>query len=1274
MAKKVESQLVISARDLGTKKLRELAAAFRQIRQEQKDTANVTDRTAVTMAELRTTISQLEVVMKQIDQRRALVDSFEAAQVAVQKANQRLTEAKAALAAYQAELKQTGASGREASAKITALGRGVTSAENALERATRNADKLGAEIKALGLDSAESQQQLRRLGAVTERALREATLAADALPRQQRAYREELKQTEAAQREVAARQKEVAAEVERRSKETARLTAIETAELKKQAEELDRIAQKRRDVQVAFARDRLQRERQVTSGFGAFSTNADKVAALRREQDEIQRSIALQQRADAVEARLAARKAQTTGILSRLGAAYRAATGAVQQNATAQERAANAAKRAADAQRTALSLTQRVRGQVLSLISAYVGVFGVINLARRSIEASNARIALNTRLLVANGDDARLAAADYKFLRAEADRLGFSLNDLGGVYSKVAIAGRSAGLEAKEVQTIFSSFAEVARVNNLSTEETGRVFRALEQILSKGKVQAEELRGQLGDVLPGAATIFARALGVTTAELDKLLEKGAISSRSLVQFANTYRQQVAGQLPNATKTLNAELGRLQTAWQDFLILISEGGLAEAVRDVAEELQKFFKSAEGKQAAKDIAQLFRLIGDGVLYLLRNVKTILPVIKGFFVILGASVVLKFASDIAVTAAAFVTLTKNLGPATKALTTFFTVLNGGTAAGGASSLLRFLKNPIFLVAAASIGALAYEYKKYQDAVDAAKQPTDAMRKALEDLENARGPDEINAARRRVEHLAREARARLDTAKAVIAQAEANLALVKSTTGPRGEPGEQAARASQQAIMERRLAEARAVLAQAENDIKEYNRKILGFGRGIRGGGAPMAESFDRSSGGTDPALDPNADKDALEKRKRLEEQANELALELYRARLQQQLQLDEDNLEARLELVRAEYEEQLRQARQLRDELAANKLDTSSVDASIAEIERQREIALNEERRLAIVRQRKTLEEESAKVIEERQNEINRLIDERERKLDEIERRRELGQLTDLEARRAAGETELYYQDLVLSKVQALRDLLTSIASGDAKLSKALGIDELLAKLDEIPSKVEAINPVIAQANQLRDQFAQGAAESFAVLAQGIAGVIRGVNSFGDAIRGAWDSFRNFAADFLIQIGQMIIKQAILNRLQEAAKSSGGSGGFFGLLANAVLGTMHTGGIAGRQAKTRSLSPLSILMADRYHTGGVVGLGPDEVPIIAKRGEEMLTEEDPRHRANGGMSKQPIQVINMVDSGSVLSAGFDTPQGKNAFFNFIRANKAAFNAIVK
>jgi len=52
--------------------------------------------------------------------------------------------------------------------------------------------------------------------------------------------------------------------------------------------------------------------------------------------------------------------------------------------------------------------------------------------------------------------------------------------------------------------------------------------------VAKGKVSMEELRGQLGERMPGAFQAAAKAMGVTTAELDKLVSSGKVTAEELL--------------------------------------------------------------------------------------------------------------------------------------------------------------------------------------------------------------------------------------------------------------------------------------------------------------------------------------------------------------------------------------------------------------------------------------------------------------------------------------------------------------------------------------------------------------------------------------------------------------------------------------------------------------------------------------------------------------------------------------------------------------------
>src|SRR5690606_5136142 len=155
--------------------------------------------------------------------------------------------------------------------------------------------------------------------------------------------------------------------------------------------------------------------------------------------------------------------------------------------------------------------------------------------------------------------------------------------------------------------------------------------------------------------------------------------------------------------------------------------------------------------------------------------------------------------------------------------------------------------------------------------------------------------------------------------------------------------------------------------------------------------------------------------------------------------------------------------------------------------------------------------------------------------------------------------------------------------------------------------------------------------------------------------------------------FAADFLRQIAQMIIQQAILNALR------GIFPGFFG----GAVGLGHTGGLVGGSRvgsgnSTRRVDPGVFAGAMRYHEGGIAGIRPGEVPIIAKRGEEILTEDDPRHILNGAFSgarsplaPQDVRIINTIDSGDFVSRGMQTVQGQKAIINFIRENSESIRS---
>lgn len=235
-----------------------------------------------------------------------------------------------------------------------------------------------------------------------------------------------------------------------------------------------------------------------------------------------------------------------------------------------------------------------------------------------------------------------------------------------------------------------------------------------------------------------------------------------------------------------------------------------------------------------------------------------------------------------------------------------------------------------------------------------------------------------------------------------------------------------------------------------------------------------------------------------------------------------------------------------------------------------------------------------------------------------------------------------------------------------LLTAIDNMTA-FWQATGGPGAAAAILALEGKKDAVTDIGRRAlitgKQFNDAFASTATSALDKFAQSVGEGQNVLKSLGQA-------FLQFAADFLRQIAQMIIQQLIFNAIS-AGGGGGGQGGAGGMFAR-FFGSKHTGGLVGHGGGFRAVNPAVFANAQRYHSGGLVG---NEVPIIAKRNEEVLTEDDPRHRFNGGMGGGNVTLknVNVLDPGDVMAAGLETEAGERSFFNFVTRNAAAIRGAI-
>lgn len=194
----------------------------------------------------------------------------------------------------------------------------------------------------------------------------------------------------------------------------------------------------------------------------------------------------------------------------------------------------------------AFQLGQRVWG----MAEAYIGSAG-------SMQA-------NTRALKVASGSAVEMSTNQAFLNKLIDQASLPIKETSEGLKMWTAATMTSSIAGNTARQTFEDISIATASMGTDAETSKGIFLALSQMMSKGTVQAEELRGQLGERLPGAFALMAQSMGVTERQLGKMMENGeVISSEVLPKFARVLREKFGGGLAEANTGINATLTRLE---------------------------------------------------------------------------------------------------------------------------------------------------------------------------------------------------------------------------------------------------------------------------------------------------------------------------------------------------------------------------------------------------------------------------------------------------------------------------------------------------------------------------------------------------------------------------------------------------------------------------------------------------------------------------------------------------------------------------------------
>jgi tape measure domain-containing protein len=161
-------------------------------------------------------------------------------------------------------------------------------------------------------------------------------------------------------------------------------------------------------------------------------------------------------------------------------------------------------------------------------------------------------------------------ATNIQFLDKTIKDLNLDLTSSYGGFQTLSGSLKGTTLEGKATRDIFEAVGIAATTMNLTADQSKGAFLALGQMASKGKVQAEELRGQLGERIPGALGIAARAMGVNQVQFNKMLDTGKVYAEDfLPKFAKELKKTFEGGLPAAANSMQAAINKKNNALVSF---------------------------------------------------------------------------------------------------------------------------------------------------------------------------------------------------------------------------------------------------------------------------------------------------------------------------------------------------------------------------------------------------------------------------------------------------------------------------------------------------------------------------------------------------------------------------------------------------------------------------------------------------------------------------------------------------------------------------------
>jgi tape measure domain-containing protein len=227
--------------------------------------------------------------------------------------------------------------------------------------------------------------------------------------------------------------------------------------------------------------------------------------------------------------------------------------------------------------------TKNLGGQVQDMALQLAKAAAALQAGQAFISA-NSQVESLSRTLGILTDNSKNAASEMEYIRDAAQRLGLDVLETGKAYTSLLASTKGTALEGAAARQVFEAVAGAMATLGKTSAETSNALLAVNQMASKGTVSMEELKGQLGEALPGAMKAAANGAGLTVAELTKMVESGSVLAEDLLPALGKGLTEMYGVGKANNDTFVAQWARMKNAVTDLFTVVGESGVMKVLNE------------------------------------------------------------------------------------------------------------------------------------------------------------------------------------------------------------------------------------------------------------------------------------------------------------------------------------------------------------------------------------------------------------------------------------------------------------------------------------------------------------------------------------------------------------------------------------------------------------------------------------------------------------------------------------------------------------------